>query len=153
MARPFSPARGGGIKVKLEPELRRLVGTMVEQLRELLLVDEGEELTRLYPNAYPDDAEREAGYRAVVHDQLLMQRLDALDLVAATLETDLLTVDEADAWLTSINQIRLVLGTRLDVSEDDHIVDPDDPDVSGHVVYQVLSFVLDSLTDARTSLL
>ena len=152
MARPFVASRTG-IKVRLEPEVRRLVGTMIEQLRELLLVDEGEELTRLYPNAYPDDPEREAGYRAVVHDQLLMQRLDALDQVVATLDADKLTIEEADAWLTTINQVRLVLGTRLDVAEDDHTIDPDDPDASGHVVYQVLSFVLDSLTEARTSLL
>lgn len=126
---------------------------MIEQLRELLLVDEGDELTRLYPNAYPDDPEREAAYRSVVHDQLLMQRLDALDQVASTLEADFLEVDDADAWLTTINQVRLVLGTRLDVAEDDHSIDPEDPEASGHVVYQVLSFVLDSLTQARGSLL
>ena len=152
MARLFSASKGR-VRVRLEPEVRKLLGTMVEQLRELLLVDEGEELTRLYPHAYPDDPEMEAGYREVVHDQLLMQRLDAIDTVAESLDADDLTVEQADAWLSTINQIRLVLGTRLDVQEDDHSIDPDDPDAGAMVVYQLLSHVLDSLTGARMSLL
>lgn len=152
MARLFS-SRRGGLDVRLETTVRRLLGSMTEQLRELLLVDEGEELARLYPNAYPDDDDRNARYRAVVHDQLLMSRLDAIDVVAATLDADHLTLDEADAWMTTINQIRLVLGTKLDVSEDDHSIDPDDPDASALVIYQLLSHVLDAITEARTDLL
>ncbi len=152
MAKLFTASRGG-IRVRVEPQVRALIGSMVEQLRELLLVDEGAELTRLYPNAYPDDPELEAGFCEVVHDQLLMQRLDAIDVVVATIDADDLTVDEADAWLSTINQIRLVLGTRLDVQEDDHEIDPDDPDAAAAVVYQLLSHVLDALTSARTSLL
>ena len=152
MAKLFAASRGG-VRVRVEPQVRELIGSLVEQLRELLLVDEGTELTRLYPNAYPDDPEREADFRAVVHDQLLMQRLDAIDIVAATLDADQLSVEEADAWLSTINQIRLVLGTRLDVREDDHEIDPDHPDAGATIIYQLLSHVLDALTDARTSLL
>jgi len=152
MARPFSKS-GQVIRVRLEPHVRQLIASMVDQLRELLLVDDGSELTRLYPTAYPDDADRQADYHAVVHDQLLMARLEAIDVVESTIDAEELTVDQADAWLTTVNQIRLVLGTKLDVTEDDHTIDPDDPDASAQVVYQVLSHVLDSLTTARASLL
>lgn len=152
MARLFTKS-GTGIRVRLDPHIRELIGSMVEQLRELLLVDDGEALARSYPTAYPDDADRQADYHAVVHDQLLMARLEAIDVVEATIDADELTIDQADAWLTTVNQVRLVLGTRLDVSEDDHSIDPDDPDAGSLVVYQVLSHVLDSLTSARAALL
>jgi hypothetical protein len=152
MTRLFTVTKGA-IRARLEPDIRDLIGSMVEQLRELLLVDEGDELSRLYPNAYPDDDELEADYREVVHDQLLMQRLDAIDVVASTLDAETLDAEQADAWLTTINQVRLVLGTRLDVSEDDTTIDPDHPDAGALVVYQLLSHVLDALIDARAALL
>jgi hypothetical protein len=144
---------GSVIKVRIEPNIRALIASMADQLRELLLIDDGDELTRLYPNAYPDDADREASYRAVVHDQLLMTRLEAIDVLDSTVYGDELTVEQADSWLTTINQIRLVLGTKLDVGEEDKSIDPDDPDASGMVVYHLLSHVLDSLTDVRSSML
>lgn len=152
MGRPFSKS-GGMIRVRLEPQVRQLIASMIDQLRELLLIDDGEELTRLYPTAYPDDRDRQADYHDATHDQLLMSRLEAIDVVEATIDADELTIDQADAWLTTVNQVRLALGTRLDVTEDDHSLDPDDPDVSGMVVYQLLSHVLDSLTTVRASFL
>ncbi len=151
--RLFAASNDGSITVRLEDAARDLVGSLAEELRELLLVDESEDLRRLYPTAYPDDAERDAMFRSLLHDQLLMSRLDAIDVVQATIGNDELSGDEADAWMSTINQIRLVLGTRLDVSEDDTSIDEDDPNATGHVVYQVMSHLLDELTTARASTL
>ena len=152
--RLFSPTRDGSITVRVDETLRELLGSLADQLRELLLVDDSDELRRLYPTAYPDDAELQAGFDSMVHDQLLMARLEGIDTVEETLHSEELTVDQADAWLSTINQIRLVLGTRLDVSEDDDpIIDEDDPNAQAHVVYQVMSHVLEDLTVARTALL
>ena len=55
--------------------------------------------------------------------------------------------------MNTINQARLVLGTQLDVSEDDQAIDPEDPEASGRMIYQVLSYVLEELTRARIKLL
>ena len=41
-----------------------------------------------------------------------------------------------------------MLGTRLDVSEDDHDVDPDDPDAPAHAVYHYLGMLLGEVVDA-----
>ena len=51
-------------------------------------------------------------------------------------------------WLTALNDLRLVLGTRLDVSEDDDDVDPDDPDAPAHAVYHYLGLLLGEVVDA-----
>ena len=51
------------------------------------------------------------------------------------------------AWLQSINSVRLVLGTLLDVSEELQIQDlPDDhPEIESYALYAYLSMLLDEL--------
>jgi len=60
-------------------------------------------------------------------------------------------LDEAQllSWMGAVNDLRLVLGTRLDVSEETAFdQDPDDPDAPALAVYQYLSFLLETIVDA-----
>ena len=75
------------------------------------------DLRRLFPRAH-DDPESEEQYRSLVRDQLLDGRWKAAATMRETLRKDTITADEADAWLRALNDLRLVLGTRLDVTED-----------------------------------
>lgn len=143
----------GEINVRLDENLRALLTKVSEELRELLLVDEGEQLTRLYPPAHPDDDELQSEFKEMVHDQLLMQRLDGIDQLQQSVNDETISVELADTWMAIINQARLVLGTQLDVSEEDGPVAEDDPDLQAKVVYQVLSHILEDLTTARMRLL
>jgi len=146
-------AKDGEIQVRLDDNLRALLMKVSEELREVLLVDEGEQVTRLYPPAYPDDEESQDQYREMVHDQLLMQRLDGIDKLQASVDDEQISSDVADTWMNTINQARLVLGTQLDVSEEDGPVENNDPDLQSKIVYQVLSHILEDLTSARMKLL
>ena len=145
-------SRKGGFDLRLPESERQLVASLVGQLRSVLTgddvgVDPG--LRRLFPSAYADDAARDAEYREMVHDDLLAARLAALDVVEATVGAA--NVDEAQllAWMGAVNDLRLVLGTRLDVSEETAFdADPDDPDAPALAVYQYLSFLLESIVDA-----
>ena len=141
------------ITVRLDESVRSLLERVANELREVLLVNDPAATRRLYPTAYPDDDELETEYQDLVHDQLLMQRLDALDSFEATINNEQINVDTADAWMSTINQIRLVLGTRLDVSEDESDFDEDDPDAYSKVIYQVLSHILEELTSTRIKML
>ena len=142
-------ARNGEIDVRLNDSLRGLLQRVGEELREVLLVNDPDLTKRLYPTAYPSDEELESNYQDMVHDQLLMQRLDALDSFQATVEDDSIAIEAADDWMTTINQMRLVLGTQLDVGENDADIDEDDPSAQSKVIYQVLSHILEDLTAAR----
>jgi hypothetical protein len=128
------------------------VTSLVGQLRRVLTGDDvaaDPGMRRLFPSAYADDAARDAEYREMVHDDLLAARLGALDVVEATVGAS--NVDEAQllAWMGAINDLRLVLGTRLDVSEETAFdADPEDPDAPALAVYQYLSFLLESIVDA-----
>ena len=146
-------AKNDEISVRLDENLRALLTQVTEELREVLLVDEGEQLTRLYPPAYPDDEELQSDFRDMVHDQLLMARLDGIDQLQASVNDETISIELADTWMNIINQARLVLGTQLDVGEEEHDITEDDPNVQSKVVYQVLSHILEDLTTARMRLL
>lgn len=145
--------RRGRIQLRLASGESELIASLVGQLQQLLAADDDENLRRLYPNAYPDRDELEQEYQALVHDELLSSRFDALDIIERTLDNDTLSDDELAGWMRGVNDLRLVLGTRLDVSEEPHPVDPDDPGAGAYVLYDWLGLVLTDIVDARTTLL
>ena len=116
----------------------------MQQLRDVLLATTDDPtVRRLFPTAYHEDPDRDQEYQQLVRDELLERRLAALALVEATAADDDLDEAGLTGWLTALNDLRLVLGTRLDVSEDDHDVDPDDPDAPAHAVYHYLGMLLE----------
>jgi hypothetical protein len=153
MPRRYRPriARTGSATyaVHLPAHERELLGHLVEQLRELLeLTTDDPIVRRLFPTAYHDDAERDQEYQQLVRDELLEGRLAALAVVEASAAADELDEAELTAWLTALNDLRLVLGTRLDISEDPIEVAEDDPDAPALAVYGYLSVLLGDVVDA-----
>ena len=140
----------GGVEPQLSRDERKLVANLASELRSLLDGDTGDpSLRRLFPPAYEEEADENA-YRDLMSDELLNGRRDALDLVARTAKQKRLSADEADGWLRALNDLRLVLGTRLDVQEDmllDHL-SPDDPRASALAIYGWLSWLQEQLVAA-----
>ena len=60
----------------------------------------------------------------------------ALDTLAKTADAKELTEAELEAWLRALNDIRLWLGTLLDVTEDESEQEPEDPP---HMLYHALT--------------
>jgi len=140
-----------GIELQLGAEERQLLGGLVAELRELLRTDDDPSLGRLYPTAYPDDPEREAEYRLLARTELVDRRQQVLDAMEASLGAKLLDDDQVNAWVQGLNQIRLVLGTRLDVDEEEPEFDPEAPDAPARAVYAYLAMLLDQFVDALSS--
>lgn len=133
-----------------EPE-RDLVGNLVDQLRDLLMeTTDDPSVRRLFPTAYNTDPERDREYQQLVRDELLERRLAALGTVEATLALDEVDEEQMSAWLSALNDLRLVLGTRLDVGEELIEVTADDPDAPAYAVYEYLAFLLNEVVDALT---
>ena len=138
----------GRYRVDLPAQERDLVVSLVVQLREVLLATTDDPaLRRLFPTAYHEDVERDREYQQLVRDELLERRLAALGTIETTASTTELDEAELTGWLTALNDLRLVLGTRLDVSEDDHDIDPDDPEAPAHAVYHYLGMLLSEAVD------
>lgn len=139
--------RDGSIEVRLDDDEREVLADVLGQLREAIVADTDDPLlARLFPPAYADDPEKEAGFRALARDELLEKHLAAIDDVEASLGERRLAPEQADAWMRAVNALRLVLGTRLDVQEDDERrVEPDDPDAPAWWLYELLSALVDDL--------
>jgi Domain of unknown function (DUF2017) len=120
-ARPVRRDRKGRFVVSMSEPERDLIAALPGQLVELLADPDEPSLQRLFPPAYaqPEDAERQADYARLMREDLLHRHEEALATMAATAHATELTEEEMLGWLHSLNSLRLVLGTRLDVSEDD----------------------------------
>jgi hypothetical protein len=144
--------RKGDFEVKLPQEERALLQSLAPQLRDQLDGDLADpSLRRLFPTAYADDPERDHEYHALVRDDLADRRRAAIDTLVTTLDESRLTEGQLTAWMGAVNDLRLVLGTRLDVSEETELLDADDPDAPMLALYGYLGFLLEQIVEALAS--
>ena len=152
---PVRRTRGGDFEVRLSDAERRLLASLIGQLRAALDDDteaggaKDPTLRRLFPAAYPDDELRDREYRSMVHDDLAARHHASLDTLESTLSATRLDEEALLGWMGAVNDLRLVLGTRLDVSEETELVpDSDDPEGPALAVYAYLGFLLESMVVA-----
>lgn len=136
----------GGFRLALSEQERALLGVLATRLR--VALDAGDASTRrLHPPAYPDDAEAEEAYRAMTRDDLDASRAARLRTFERTLAAERLDPHEAEAWLGTLNDARLVLGTALEVTEDDEPLrwDLDDEDALERLAFLYAGFLEEQL--------
>ena len=151
---PLMPNGDGTYRLDLRDEERALIAAIVPDLRGLLADDPADKmLTRLFPTAVPDDPDAEAEYQEMVRDELVSKRLARLDAVAELAEATVLDQEQLAAWMGAVNDIRLVLGTRLGVTEDDEFeeTDEEDPEAVARSAYWYLGWLLEHLVEASAS--
>jgi len=123
----------GDFDLTLDDERRDVLISLLRQLADLLETQpDHPNLTRLHPPAYLEDADADAAYQLLAGEELRDSQRRSIDAVIESLGRDRLTEGELWSWVQSLNGVRLVVGTRLDISEDDHgplrrrVPDPDD---------------------------
>lgn len=158
--KPLFEHTSAGFVVNLDDAESELVSRLLAELRELLLADDPRTeplLRRLFPPAYhlADDAEANSEYQRLMRDELVASRLAAIEAADKLLSSDKALDDAAmQGLLQSLNSVRLVLGTMLDVGEthDPEMVAEDDPMVGEHQLYQFLSYLLERAVGALSDL-
>ena len=140
--------RKGDFELRLPEEERTVLRSLAAQMRELLTEDADPGLRRLYPTAYADDRELDEEYQRLVHDDLLARRLGALEVVEATIDAERVDEEQLLAWMGAINDTRLVIGTKLDVSEDPTFdIADDDPSAPAYAIYMYLGWLLEQAVE------
>jgi len=162
MARRFARRRGGTVDATFERGELELLEGLPEQLRTLYGADDDDPArARLFPRAYldPTEEQAEAEWQELVQPGLLEARLDALSTLETTIaaaeptKRDRLVVhlsaEEANAWLSVLNDARLALGSRLGVTDDTDLatLDPSDPDAPTLAAYGWLTYLEGELVD------
>jgi hypothetical protein len=113
-------------------------------------------LARLLPDGYRDDPVAAAELRRYTEPELRRGKLAAAATVLETLdaESGRLLLDEpaAEAWLGVLNDLRLAVGTRLDVSEETYAeldrVPADSPRGAALGVFGWLGWLQETLVEA-----
>ncbi|GGS60152.1 hypothetical protein GCM10010156_18450 [Planobispora rosea] len=110
-------------------------------------------LARLFPSAY-EDHEQSAEFRRYTEATLREgKRADARTMLDSALPGEVeLTQEQAQAWMRALNDVRLALGTRLEVDEEVHdeiaAMAEDDPRYPAYVTYDWLTYLQDTLVRA-----
>src|SRR3954470_10829118 len=143
--------RSGEFALRLPAEEREVLRGLPAQMRDAMeLGDADPAVARLNPSACPDDEEIDKEYRELMGSQLNDGRLQALATLEESVDEARLDEDQAMAWMRAINDVRILLGTRLDVSEDpaDRRVPDDDPRAGAFALYDYLSLLTQELVEA-----
>ncbi len=139
--------RGALIRVDLTGTEVDLLAAMLDDFG--LLLEEPDPadpvIQRLYPDGYTDDDEASEEYRGLVESDLRTERSARLQACRAELPEGggrlELDAEAADRWLRVLNDLRLALGTRLEITDDNEL-DETDPSVN---IYSWLTAVQDTL--------
>jgi hypothetical protein len=175
---PFRSVRGGGVKAVLAAAEASLLRSLVSQIMDLIepevaKLDDLDEieallqasaavtpqdpvLARLLPDGYRDDPDAAGEFRRYTELSLRTAKheaakamLDSLPEAGGKLQ---LTPEQAQAWLKSLNDVRLALGVKLGVTENfeeqwDGLAEKD-PRRTAFEVYAWLGAVQESLVQA-----
>jgi hypothetical protein len=178
---PFRSTRGGGARAYLAPTeaslLRSLVGQVITLIapdgpppgqpddplawdaqfsEDQLQIPDDPVLARLLPDGYRDDPDAAGEFRRYTESSLrsakqqaAQEMLDTLPEAGGKIQ---LTHDQAHAWLKALNDVRLALGVRLEVTEEFEQqwgrLRADDPQWAAYEVYAWLGAVQESLVQA-----
>ncbi|HVW80952.1 MAG TPA: DUF2017 domain-containing protein [Mycobacteriales bacterium] len=121
-------------------------------------------LARLLPDAYREDGEASDEYRRLMEGDLRAQKAGALQRVLDDLSGTGVRhgdgqrfelADEAvTPWLYALTDVRLALGTRLDVSEDVEAdlaaLEPGSPELAAFAVYDWLGWLQNAVVEAAS---
>src|SRR5215207_4587080 len=139
---------GDGFTLHIGADERQVVARLLAELRGMQTdPDAAEAVTRLFPVVHPNDPAEEQEWQRLMRDELVASRSAAIDTVVAVLERPgrkvAVTAREMQAFIQAVNSIRLVLGTVLEVGEDEDESPPELLESPEYGLYGYLSFVLD----------
>jgi Domain of unknown function (DUF2017) len=141
--------RDGRFDLDLPRNEREMLRMLPGALREVVTGNDPA-AERLFPPAHPEDPIREEEYRRLTREGLVGKRLSAIEIVESTLGARQLDEEQLSAWLGALNDLRLVLGSRLEITEEsyDRELEPDDPRAPGMALYHYLSWLVAQAVDA-----
>ena len=170
----FKSGLGGKLTLKLDAAELGVLSQLFEQMSELLedpdsettadplakllnmsgstQISEDPALARLFPDGYSDNEHASADFRRFTEQDLRAQKIAALVTVGETLMEwkgkSTITQQQAQDWLKALNDLRLVLGTRLEITDESETdFDADEPGIH---LYNYLTYLQGTLIDALT---
>jgi len=150
--------RRDGVHVDLSAGERAVLTSLVEQLQEVLGGDLEDDpvATRMFPAAYPHDAEASAEFAKYTRSDLLTQKTTNAGVVLAWLtgaRDGALGLEDEQAWLRSLTDLRLTIAERLGIVDaaTEESSSSGDAGVGLRDVYDWIGYVQEHLVTTLTS--
>ncbi len=121
-------------------------------------------VARLFPQAFPNNEQAEAEYQELLREDLLQRKLEGIEAVEKTLKkrrkgkslsfVPMVQVDLTDEdltlWLGFLHDMRLVIGTRLDITDESwgEDVDLDHPQAEELLMLHRLAYLEEVIIQA-----
>jgi hypothetical protein len=152
IGRRIRRTRKGGFELRIPESERVVLRRLAEELREMLPTGDAA-VGRLFPPAYADDDERNQEYARLMRDDLLAEHLASVEALERTVDAKRVTEDELVACMGAINDLRLVLGTKLDVSEEmyEQPLDEQTPNAAQLAIFHYLGWLEEQMVEALSS--
>ncbi len=150
--RPMEALPDGGYRLRLGAGEREALLQLCDELG-ALVEDEDAQVARLFPAAFRVDPEASAEYDRLVRGELVSGRLAALRTVRETIGAERLDEEQMATWCGALNDLRLVHGGRLGVTEDtyERELDPNDPRAPDLAVFGWLTWLQGNAVEALAS--
>lgn len=151
---PIERNDDGSFTLNLGEYEQEVLLSFTDQLRQLITGDTDDpRVRRLFPVAYALDEEADSEYQRFMREELVTSRVAAIDRVTGFLASqDPITEAELSGLMMTINGLRLVMGTLLEVSDDGaepEFDDADDPLAAQWQLYGWLGWFLEWIVDAQ----
>ena len=142
----------GTFTINLQVHERETMLDLVGQLETVLgSGPDDERLRRLYPTAYNENPEHDAEYQGFMREELTQSRAASIATVREMLSSDSpVTENQLGAFMMVLNNLRLILGTLLDVNEDDDEPEETDPLYGQWQLYGYLGWLLEWVISSLT---
>ncbi len=152
--------KNGLLTVSLDRGTAEVLRELPQRLRAVLQRRDFSDrvVTRLFPKAYRSEGE-ETEYRRLLGEDLLRRKLEGVVLFEKTLRNwkegilqvqVMVTPDDFELWLGFVNDMRLVLGTELDIQDESwgQALDPSHPQAQDMALLHYLSWLEEELLRA-----
>jgi len=142
----------GNFAIRLSDEERTLLAGLPAQLKDQIQDGDDTSTIRLFPPAYKDDFGKQVEYDRLMRDDLQASHLGALEVLSSTIDEEEIDVEQLSSWVRAINSLRLVLGTNLDITEDDSFeeLEPGDERAPAWSLYVYLGYLQEQAVEALT---
>lgn len=149
-SREIQRLKGDRIKINLPEQYRQILLDLHEMAVTHLLA-ESPVTKRIFPTAYRNSPEMEMDYQRLTRESLTKHHQQQLTTFEQTIFKTEITMDEALSWVGALNDMRLILGTALDVNQEHKIPEENDPNYEGFVVYDFLTYLQEAILEAMQS--
>ena len=150
----ITPLEDGTFKLEIPKWQIKIFKSLTQELNPIISDRSNNLTSRLFPTAYQADTSANNEYELLTHKDLLQSHLDSLEALEELSSNDELSEETLIKITQGVNILRLVLGTRLGINDDDansSKANENHPDhnlwLTFHLLGEIISIIVDVISE------